>query len=182
MRAAVSTATMRPSLIAMPPFSITRRAPSIVTTVPPLIIRSTGISLRWATAGIIDALITKAATTNFANANLFIKVSLGAALQKPRVERLRQKLSDIDDFTLPLQVCQSDLGVLGIFPDDLPAGATRRRQLFGVNHDHQIGKVAFTFRQSLPNRDAFSAHGQTIAGAFDVAAGVDLSGLGAQRR
>src|SRR3954451_23813857 len=102
MTAAVSTATMRPSLTAMPPFSITRREPSIVTTVPPLIIRSTGISLRWATAGIIDAQTTKTATTNFAKANLFIEVSLGSALQESRVEGLWQKLSDIDDFTLAL--------------------------------------------------------------------------------
>src|SRR6476620_2118786 len=181
MSAAVSTATMRPSLIAMPPFSITRREPSIVTTVPPRMIRSTGISLRWATVGIIDAQITKAATTNFADANLFIALSLAAALQKPGVKRLRQKLSDIDDFTLPLQIRQRDLGVLGVFPDNLPASAARRSQLFGVDDNHEIGEIAFTFRQRLPNRHAFGADGQAVTRAFDVAAGVNLSGRRAQR-
>src|SRR6478736_5710482 len=101
---------MRPSLIAMPPFSITRREPSIVTTVPPLIIRSTGISLRWATAGIIDAQTTNAATTNFAKANLFIEVSLGSALQESRVERLWQKGANVHHLTPAFQIGKCDLG------------------------------------------------------------------------
>src|SRR5258707_637712 len=50
MAAALSTATIRPFLIATPPFSITRRVPSIVTTVPPLTIMSTVLFLFCANA------------------------------------------------------------------------------------------------------------------------------------
>src|SRR6185503_12549566 len=150
---------MRPPLIATPPLLMTRRELSIVTTVPPLIIRSTVVFLRWASEGIIEAQSTQAATTILANANLFIEASLVAALQESSVERLRQKVSDIDNFALAFQVRQRNLSVLGVLPNNLPARAARRRQLFRVNHDHQICKVAFAFRQSLPNRDAFSADG-----------------------
>src|SRR5262245_17239480 len=49
--------------------------------------------------------------------------------QESRVEGLRQKLADVDNLTLAFQVCQSYFGVLGVLPDDLPAGAARRSQL-----------------------------------------------------
>ena len=64
--------------------------------------------------GIIDAQITNAATPNLANTNLIIEVSLGAALQKPRVERIWQERSDVDNFILALQVRQRDLGLLAV--------------------------------------------------------------------
>ena len=145
-------------------------------------IKFTFVFLRWPSEGTIEAQSIHTATTPFANAYLFIEASPGKICQESRVKRLGQEFSDIDNFTLALQVRERDLGVLGVLPDDLAAGAAGRRQLFGVNHDYQIGEVAFAFRQGLPDRDTLGADGQTIARAFDIAARVDLSGFRAQGR
>ena len=95
--------------------------------------------------------------------------------EKPGVKRFRQQLPNVHDFALSFQVRERNLGVLTVLPDDLTAGATGRRQLFGVHDDDQIGKVSFTFGQGFPNRHAFSTDGQAIARAFNVATGKDFS-------
>ena len=67
--------------------------------------------------------------------------------QKARVECLWQEFANVYDFTLPVQICECDLRVLGVFPDDLSARTARRSQLFGINDNNQIGEVTLALGQ-----------------------------------
>ena len=78
-------------------------------------------------------------------------------LQKPRIERSWQQIGDMKFFALPVKVCKHDIRASREFPDDLTASATWRRQRFGVGDDSKFGKLPFTFRQRLPDRNAFGA-------------------------
>jgi len=49
-------------------------------------------------------------------------------LQKTRIEGPRQQFPDRDCLALPFEVKEFDGGVLAKLPDDLSAGAARRRQ------------------------------------------------------
>ena len=192
MSAVEPTATMRPPFMATPPFSITRRSLSMVTTVPPRTIRSTTVFLFCAIVMCEAALkIKSTAKKRFLKFIGCIKIGpairdhcgsaaaqCGKALpyrcnpsvwsyacrlrlqplvgiqltakveafppccaksrvsvtcatrffQEPRIERPRQQIPDRHFFALATQIRQNDLGVLGELPDDLPAGAARRRQ------------------------------------------------------
>src|SRR5215831_2750726 len=108
--------------------------------------------------------------------------SVASFLQEPGVKGLGQQVRDINFLASPAQVRQNNLGLLGEHQNDLPAGAARRRQLLGIGDDHQIGKIVLTFGQRLPDRHALGADGQAVAGAFDIAAGENLSLLRSQRR
>src|SRR6185436_21195290 len=77
---------------------------------------------------------------------------------------------------------QSDLRLLAVLPDDLAASTAGRRELFRINHDYEVGKIAFTLGQCFPNRHALCTDGQTVTRALDVATGEDLSFFCPERR
>ena len=49
------------------------------------------------------------------------------------------------DFRLALQVAENHFSVAAKFPDNLPAGAARRRELFGVGDDRDRVETALAF-------------------------------------
>ncbi len=64
-----------------------------------------------------------------------------------------------DDFEIPAEL-----------PQNLAAGAARRRQRRGVGDDRDAGEGAMALGNRLEHRDSLGADGQAIRGVFDVAA------------
>src|SRR5688572_20158483 len=104
------------------------------------------------------------------------------SFKKPRVKRARQQIGDMENLTLSVEVCKYDGRAAGKLPNDLATRATRRRQRLGIGDHSQRRKLSLTFRQRLPNRHPFRAHGQTITGTLNVAAGIDFSTVSPDRR
>ncbi len=80
-----------------------------------------------------------------------------------------------------MKVSENDRRVPAKLPNDLPAGAARRRQCFRISNDGQLGKMFVAFRQRLPDRDAFAANSKAITGALNIASRVDFSVIGLHR-
>src|ERR1041384_6363002 len=112
------------------------------------------------------------------NAYLFTGLAL---FQKSGVKRARQKLGHVKLLALTVQVCEDDRGAARKLPDDLTTRTARRRQCFGVRDHGELRKLSFTFRQRLPDRDAFRANCQTITRTLDVTARVNLAAGGLHR-
>jgi len=85
-------------------------------------------------------------------------------------------------FALAVEVREHDRRASSKLPDDLAAGTAGRRQRFRVGDNSKFSKLPFTFRQRLPNRNAFRANRQSITRALDVAASVDLATRSSHRR
>src|SRR5262245_19769078 len=108
--------------------------------------------------------------------SLFLRAEF---FQKARVNSPREEILDVNSFAISTNVHHYDIGMLGIFPDDLPASAARWCQHLCVDRDREVGEVPFTFRKRLPDGDALGAHGQAIARTLNIAAAVYLAGVSA---
>ena len=75
-----------------------------------------------------------------------------------------------------------DLEVAAELPENLTAGAARRRRRFGVGDDRDAREDAVAFRQRLEHRDALGADRQAVGRVLDVAAGDDRAVAGLERR
>jgi len=82
------------------------------------------------------------------------------------------------NLALPVEIRKNDRRPARKLPDDLPARATRRRQRLGIGHDRELGEISFAFGKCFPDRDAFGANSQPIAGAFHITACIDFAVLG----
>src|SRR5688500_4037515 len=117
---------MRPPATAIPPSSMTRRLPSIVTIVPPRTRRSTCRLLCAATFdGELASMVIR--TKQISSRILFL-------LQEPRIKSARQQVGDVKLFSLPVEVREHDPRASRKLPDYLPASTARRRQRLGVSN------------------------------------------------
>ena len=101
--------------------------------------------------------------------------------QEARVESPWEKFLDGNDLRFTLKVAKYDGRILRKLPDNLPASSARRRQGISVGYDREFCEVPLTFRQGLPDGDALGANGQSVTGAFNIAADVDFSLRGLYR-
>ena len=72
------------------------------------------------------------------------------------------------------EVGEHDLEVAAVFPQELTAGAARRRQVVGIGDDGDAGEDRVTFGERLDQRDALGAERQAVGRVLDVAAGDDV--------
>src|SRR5436853_6557905 len=84
---------MRPPFTATPPFSITRRAPSIVTTVPPRTIRSTAVFLLCAIVADCAAQINRISRIKAKRFSIFVQPKMKRGL--PATFYLKQNASSL---------------------------------------------------------------------------------------
>jgi len=74
---------------------------------------------------------------------------------------------------LPLQVGDNHLNLRGEIPKQLTAGPAGRSQFFRVRDDLNLAEIPLAFAKRLEQGRAFRAEGQSIAGAFYVASGIN---------
>ena len=79
------------------------------------------------------------------------------------------------------QVGEQDFEVAAELPQDLAAGAARRRRRLGVGDDREAREGAVPFGERLEHRDPLGADGQAVGGVLDVAAGDDRAVGGFER-
>src|SRR5258706_3984713 len=84
-------------------------------------------------------------------------------LEEASVEWQRQQVFEVELTFGFLEVGELDLEVAAELPEDLPAGAARRRPRLGVGHDRQPREDAVPLRQRLENGDPFRADRQTLS-------------------
>ena len=90
-----------------------------------------------------------------------------------RIERFWQKFAHLDGFCLVIKVREDHRNVAAEFPDDLPASAAWRGQLFGVDHHGDAAELLRTFGNALPDRDTLGTHRQSVARGFHITARID---------
>ena len=66
------------------------------------------------------------------------------------------------NLALPFEVGKNDRRPPRKLPNDLTTRPTRRRQRLRIGHNRELGKIPLTFRQRLPDRNAFGANSQAI--------------------
>src|SRR5271163_4729051 len=163
------TATMVSPLTITYPFSITRRSTSIVTTVPPVIRRSTklaGLGCACSCAEILSApMQTIAAQANTMAFPLFA-IRFGFIFfprlsQVGRIERFRKQIAHLDSFGFTLQIGKDYGDIAAKFPDQLAACAAGRRERVVIRDDGNGVKVAFAFAHGFKDRYSFGADRQS---------------------
>src|ERR1039458_5280917 len=89
------------------------------------------------------------------------------------IEGLREKIFQLIGFGFAVQVDQDQLHVAAKLPENLPAGATGRREIFGIGGHGHAAELAYAFRDRLEHGHAFGAEGEAVGGIFYVAPGVN---------
>src|ERR1019366_6032188 len=147
MSAFVLTARMRSPLMATAPLSMTRRCARVVLTWRALQMMSAG----WA------------ASARTKRKKLKIR----------DIEGLREKVFQSIGFGFAAQVDQHQLHVSAKLPENLPAGAAGRGQIFGIGGHRHAAELADAFGDGLEHGDAFGAKCQPVGGILHVAAGMN---------
>src|ERR1035437_11060088 len=78
------------------------------------------------------------------------------------IEGLREKIFQLIGFGFAVQVDQHQFHVSAKLPENLPAGAARRRQIFGIGGHHHAAELAAAFRYRLEHRDALRAKREPV--------------------
>src|SRR5690349_19361292 len=91
------------------------------------------------------------------------------------IEWLRKEIFQSVRFGFAVQVDQHDLDIAAEFPEDLPAGAARRREHCAVGGHRDSPKRPHTFGNRLKDRYAFGAERESVSSVLHVAAGMDTS-------
>src|SRR4029077_2676805 len=147
------------------PFSMMRRSASIVTTVPPVMRRSTklaGLAAAGSCARVFSAPAETIATLANMIANFFFAIRFGFIFfpwlsKVGRIERFRKQIAHLERFRFALQVSQNHGDIAAKLPDQLAACAARRRQCVCVGNDGDGVKVAFAFAHGFEDGDSLRA-------------------------
>src|ERR1019366_6910044 len=91
------------------------------------------------------------------------------------IEGLREKIFQPIGFGFAAQVDQHQLYVSAKLPENLPAGAAGRGQIFGIGGHRHAAELADAFGDGLEHGDAFGAKCQPVGGILHVAAGMNPS-------
>src|ERR1035441_10621577 len=78
------------------------------------------------------------------------------------IEGLREKVFQAIGFGFAVQVDQHQLHVSAKLPENLPAGATGRRQVFGIGGHGHAAELADAFGNRLEHRHAFGAKSEPV--------------------
>src|ERR1039457_6825205 len=89
------------------------------------------------------------------------------------IEGLREKIFQPIGFGFAAQVDQHQLYVSAKLPENLPAGAAGRGQIFGIGGHRHAAELADAFGDGLEHGDAFGAKCQPVGGILHVAAGMN---------
>src|ERR1039457_4022281 len=85
------------------------------------------------------------------------------------IEGLREEIFQLIGFGFTVQVDQHQFHVSAKLPENLPAGAARRRQLFGIGGPPHPAGTSGAPRERPLKGDAFRAKGEPVGGIFHVA-------------
>src|ERR1017187_7647250 len=89
------------------------------------------------------------------------------------IEGLREKIFQAIGFGFAGQVDQHQLHVAAKLPENLPAGAAGRCEIFGIGGHGHAAELADAFRDCLEHGHAFGAEGEAVGGILHVAPGVN---------
>ena len=101
--------------------------------------------------------------------------------QESSIERQRQQILQTITSRRALEVAKNHFQVAAEFPEDLPAGAARRRRRLGVGDDGDAREVPMPFGDRLEYCDALGTDRQAIGRVFDITAGDDGASRAFQR-
>src|SRR5487761_45328 len=162
------------------------RDASIVTTVPPVMIRSTWCC-DWAGRAVATEKNRKPRKNFFMELPRLWPVPMksigpGPELQIRRIEWARQQFRRTVVLDFAIQVRENHGHVAAKFPDNLAASAAGRRQLIRVGDNGDGAEFTLAFRDCLENGNALGANCEAVAGVFDVAAAENAAGFRAHSR
>src|SRR3954471_12006733 len=106
---------------------------------------------------------------------------LRAALEQPRVEWEWEQFSQTVRARLTSKVRQQHFEVTAEFPENLAAGAARRRRLVGIGNNRDAPELRVPLGQRLEHRDAFGTDRQAVCRILDVATCDDSPVRGLER-
>src|ERR1035437_116687 len=89
------------------------------------------------------------------------------------IEGLREKIFQPIGFGFAVQVDQHQFHVSAKLPENLPAGAAGRRQIFGIGGHRHAAELAGAFGDRLEHRDTFRAKREPVGRILHVAPGVN---------
>src|ERR1700736_3585199 len=90
-------------------------------------------------------------------------------LQKRRIEGPWEQIFQVEFFGLAARIHQRELHIAAKLPQNLTAGAARRRQSFRIRRDGDPREFPSSLRDCFKNSVSFGAEGQAIGGVFDIA-------------
>src|ERR1035441_7707351 len=91
------------------------------------------------------------------------------------IEGLREEIFQAIGFGFAGQVDQHQLHVAAKLPENLPAGAAGRCEIFGIGGHGHAAEVADAFRDCLEHGHAFGAEGEAVGSIFHVASGMNAA-------
>src|ERR1022692_35606 len=91
------------------------------------------------------------------------------------IEGLREEIFQAIGFGFAGQVDQHQLHVAAKLPENLPAGAAGRCEIFGIGGHGHAAEVADAFRDCLEHGHAFGAEGEAVGGILHVAPGMNAA-------
>ena len=94
---------------------------------------------------------------------------------------MREKIAQLIDDRLFVQIANGDLDVNGVLSEELSARATGWGESFCCGHDGDLTEAFRSFREGFQQGHPLGADGQSVAGVLDVAAGEHRAILGQQR-
>jgi hypothetical protein len=96
-------------------------------------------------------------------------------------KRQRQQGREAEAAGRPVQVAEHDLDVPAVFPQQLAAGAARRRRPLRIGDHGDAGEDRVPLGQGLDQRHPLGADGQAVGRALDIGAGDDVAVGGLER-